>query len=104
MTQSLILEIITTVSNETEARTLAIGGVESGLVACCQMDGPLTSVYRWEGAIQTASEYRLTMKVSMLKKDLCLAWLKSHHPYQTPEVIVRVVETTESYGNWVDGC
>ncbi len=103
MTQSLILEFITTVSNETEARTLAIGGVESGLVACCQMDGPLTSVYRWEGAIQTATEYRLTMKVSMLKKDLCLAWLKSHHPYQTPEVIVRVVETTEKYADWVDG-
>ena len=26
----------------------------------------------------------------------------THHPYQTPEVIVRVVESTEKYADWVD--
>lgn len=98
---SSILEIVTTVSNETEARTLAVGGVESGLVACSQIDGPITSIYRWEGTIQTASEYRVTMKVSVQNKKRCLEWLTTHHPYQTPEVIVRVVESTEKYADWV---
>jgi periplasmic divalent cation tolerance protein len=98
-----ILEIVTTVSNETEARTLAMGGVESGLVACSQIDGPITSIYRWEGAIQTASEFRVTMKVSVQNKKTCLEWLTLHHPYQTPEVILRVVESSEKYADWVDG-
>jgi periplasmic divalent cation tolerance protein len=100
---SSILEIVTTVSNETEARGLAMGSVESGLVACSQIDGPITSIYRWEDAIQTASEYRITMKVSKQKKELCLEWLTSHHPYQTPEVIIRAVESTEKYADWVNG-
>jgi periplasmic divalent cation tolerance protein len=103
MDQPSILEIVTTVSNETEAHAIAIGGVESGFVACAQIDGPITSVYCWENALQTASEYRITMKVSLHKRELCLAWLKSHHPYQTPEILVRVVETTESYADWVNG-
>jgi periplasmic divalent cation tolerance protein len=80
-----------------------VSGVESGLVACSQIDGPITSIYRWKDTIQTASEYRITMKVSIQKKELCLEWLTSHHPYQTPEVIIRVVETTDKYADWVDG-
>lgn len=98
-----ILEIATTVSNETEARALAVSSVESGLVACSQIDGPITSIYRWEGAIQTASEFRVTMKVAVQNKKPCLEWLALHHPYQTPEVIIRVVESTEKYADWVGG-
>ncbi|HTT55864.1 MAG TPA: divalent cation tolerance protein CutA, partial [Opitutaceae bacterium] len=37
----------TTVATAADAARLAHGAVEAGLAACVQVDGPVTSTYRW---------------------------------------------------------
>ena len=52
----------TTVATRSDAERLASGAVTAGLAACVQIDGPMRSIYRWEGKIENSDEFRLTFK------------------------------------------
>lgn len=92
----------TTAPSLEEAETLGRGLVDAGLVACAQVDGPIRSMYRWKGAVETASEYRLTLKFARHREDAVHAWLQAHHRYETPEwVCVAADATSKNYLNWV---
>ena len=43
------LEVITTASTEEEAMRIAESLVTARLAGCVQVEGPVTSVYRWQG-------------------------------------------------------
>lgn len=96
-----IVELVTTVSTAEEAETLARNAVEQRLAACVQIDGPILSVYRWRGSIETASEHRLSLKTTAVKQEMLVAWLIASHPYEQPELLVRQVEACRSYAEWV---
>jgi periplasmic divalent cation tolerance protein len=92
----------TTTASREEAEGLGRGLVEAGLVACAQVDGPITSIYRWEGAVETASEFRLTLKFVGSRQAEVGSWLLAHHSYQTPQwVCVSVDVASKNYLNWV---
>src|SRR2546421_13095537 len=50
--------VASTTDNEQAARALAAGAIDARLGACAQVVGPITSVYRWEGKVQTEQEWR----------------------------------------------
>ncbi|HEY5311203.1 MAG TPA: divalent-cation tolerance protein CutA, partial [Pirellulales bacterium] len=56
------IQVVTTVANADEAQRLARQLVERRLAACVQVTGPVTSTYWWQGAIETATEWRCTVK------------------------------------------
>jgi periplasmic divalent cation tolerance protein len=92
----------TTTASREQAELLARGLVEAGLVACVQVDGPITSVYRWDGAIETAQEFRLTVKFPGAREAEVQAWLHAHHTYETPEwICVSADAVSKNYLNWV---
>ena len=51
----------TTTSNRADADRLATGAVEARLAACAQIDGPITSHYYWEGKLERAEEFRVSL-------------------------------------------
>ena len=58
MNDPIQLVYVTTPDRET-ATSLAALAVEEGLAACGNVGGPITSVFRWEGAVQTGEESTL---------------------------------------------
>lgn len=96
-----IIELVTTVSTAEEADALARQAIEQRLAACVQIEGPIRSVYRWRGSVETAQEHRLSFKTLARKQELLIAWLVSRHPYEQPELLVRRVEACRSYAEWV---
>lgn len=52
----------TTTAKRADADRLACGAVESRLVACAQVDGPVASYYHWEGKLESTEEYRIWFK------------------------------------------
>ncbi|MGH8573573.1 MAG: divalent cation tolerance protein CutA, partial [Gammaproteobacteria bacterium] len=54
--------VTSTTDNADAARALAAGVIEAKLGACAQIVGPITSVYRWEGEVQTEQEWRVEIK------------------------------------------
>jgi periplasmic divalent cation tolerance protein len=89
-------------------RDLAVGIgrelVEDGLVACSQVGGPIRSIYRWEGHVEEAEEWILTLKSSAAVLEALVARLKASHPYDVPEIVATpVVGGDRDYLDWVLG-
>jgi len=49
--------------------------------------GPITSVYRWEGAVQTDQEWRIEIKTASARVADLTDYIKEHHSYDVPEII-----------------
>jgi periplasmic divalent cation tolerance protein len=91
----------TTVETREDAVRMADTLVEERLAACVQIEGPLQSVYRWEGKVVRTEEFRLLVK---FPPELCArleARVLALHPYSTPEWIVFGAEqVAEKYLSW----
>lgn len=96
-----VVEIRTTFSCQDRAAALARRLVDGRLAACVQIDGPVTSVYRWQGAVETAQEFRCTCKTSPARAASCVAAILATHEYATPELIVTVAQASPAYAAWV---
>jgi len=91
----------TTVSTRADADKLARALVESRLAACVQIDGPITSVYSWQNKLETAPEFRLTIKFPSANAPALETWLRANHPYDTPEWLAVPSEiVAEKYLSW----
>lgn len=92
----------TTIDSEHRATELARGAVESRLAACAHIDAPLTAVYRWKEAVESATEWRISYKTTRDRLPALTTWVAQHHSYDVPEWIVLPVETgSPAYLSWV---
>ncbi len=91
----------TTVAKRADADRLAAAAVEAGFAACVQVDGPITSHYRWQGRREQAEEYRLCFKFLPLMAKALEEQVLTAHPYETPEwIVVRAEDVGEKYLSW----
>jgi periplasmic divalent cation tolerance protein len=85
------------------ALRIAHRAVEERLAACVNVGSPVTSVYRWEGKLETTSEVPLVLKTI----ENCAARLQqlvlAEHPYQCPCIeFLPVVGGHADYLRWVN--
>lgn len=83
---SELVHLLTTVESKDDALALAHAAVEARLAACVQILGPITSVYRWQGVVQEASEFLCLLKVTSDGLDGLVSFVRDRHPYDTPEL------------------
>ncbi|WP_236240611.1 divalent-cation tolerance protein CutA [Streptomyces sp. CC228A] len=96
------LTVLTTTDSAANAEELARGAVEARLAACAQVSAPVTSVYRWEGAVETAREWQVLFKTADDRYAALEAYLREHHPYDTPEIIATPVQRgSADYLAWI---
>jgi periplasmic divalent cation tolerance protein len=99
-----IIIVSTTLESREEAEKLARLVVDDRLVACAQISGPITSCYRWQGKVESATEFTLSMKTTIQRLPDLEARLIEHHPYDVPEIISRGLDGVNSeYLDWVYG-
>lgn len=91
----------TTTAQRSDAERLARELIEAGLASCVQVDGPILSVYRWQGKTETTEEYRLMVKLPTNHLARAESYVLAHHPYATPEwVVVQADQVSEKYLSW----
>jgi len=96
------LTVLTTTDAAGKAEALARGAVEARVAACAQISGPVTSVYRWKGAVETAAEWQVLFKTTGARYDALEAYLLEAHDYDTPEIIATpVVRGSADYLRWL---
>lgn len=94
----------TTVESEKDAKKLAKLLLKRRLIACAQILGPITSSYWWQGNLEEAEEYRISMKTFMTCYEELKATIKENHPYETPEIIATTItKVDEDYLLWMQG-
>lgn len=97
-----LLAVMTTTDSAEKAHQLAQGAVEARLAACAQISAPVTSVYHWQNAIETAEEWQVLFKTTPACYDALEAHLTAAHDYETPEIIAMpVVRGNAAYAGWV---
>lgn len=96
-----VVELRTTFSTRHDAVACGNRLVERGLAACAQIEGPLTSVYRWHGVVETAEEFTCRVKTTPAAAAACEAAIRSLHSYDTPEILVSVSYGSVGYAAWV---
>ena len=102
MTSAEYLSVLTTTDSAGKAAELARGVVEARLAACAQIFAPVTSVYRWQGEIETAQEWQVVFKTTSARYDALEAHLLAAHDYDTPEIIATpVVRGSAGYLAWL---
>ena len=97
-----LLIVVTSFASLEDAKKMAHQLIESRLAACVQIQGGMHSIYRWEGKVCEANEVLLSAKTVADKWVDISNFIKSHHPYDLPEVIAYAPEKYEAlYGKWV---
>jgi periplasmic divalent cation tolerance protein len=97
------VQVLTTVGSEQEAELIASSLVEAKLAACVQIAGPVRSRYRWQGAIEEASEWQCLVKTTAAAYPQVEAAIRSMHSYEEPEIIATpIVAGSPGYLTWID--
>src|SRR5258707_13956416 len=88
----------TAVEAEAAGRTL----VERRLAACVNILPGMTSIYRWQGALERGEEAVMIIKTRSSLADEVTKAVKGLHSYETPAILVMPLESVEpSYLGWL---
>ena len=99
--ESIRVVLITAPDSEV-ARAIARRLVEERLAACVNSIPGLTSVYRWQGAVEEADEVLMVVKTCSELLPRLEARLAELHPYETPECVALSVSRVEAgYLAWL---
>ena len=94
--------VISTLPDREQAEKLAHALIEQQLAACVNILPTVTSVYRWQGKVETANETIILIKTTMARYPAVEAAIKAQHPYELPEIIAVPVSTgLPAYLDWV---
>ncbi len=81
---------------------MASAMVEAGLAACANILPGMTSVYRWEGAVQEESETVLILKTRADAFEALSSALRERHPYECPCLVALPIERgSPDYLDWI---
>jgi periplasmic divalent cation tolerance protein len=99
-----IVLILTTVPAGDQGEAIARALVEETLAACVNVLPPMTSIYRWRGAVEREAECQIVIKTTRERIAAIEARVKALHSYDLPEFIVLpVVGGSAGYLEWVRG-
>lgn len=95
--------VLTTTGSQEEARNIANALVRRQLAACVNITGPIESTYRWQGAVENATEWLLIIKTTLAAFDRVRDTIHELHSYELPEcILLDVAGGSAEYLNWID--
>jgi periplasmic divalent cation tolerance protein len=99
------LIIFCTCPNKDAAEKIARLLVETNMAACVNILPGITSIYNWEGQIESAQEHLLLIKARTDYYQRIETTIRDLHPYELPEIIaVPIDRGLPEYLNWIDSC
>ena len=97
-----VVVVLTTVPDRETGERLAGTRVDERRVACGNLVDGVTSIYRWEGAVETARELLLLLKTRHELVPAVFERVAQLHPYEVPELVVLPVDAvSHAYSRWV---
>lgn len=99
-------EMLLVISNFPDRASAALAAdalIADRIAACVNILAECTSIYRWEGKVEHASEVPLLIKTTRAAYPRLESALRELHPYELPELIaVPVTAGLPAYLKWVE--
>ena len=90
-------------ADEAEAERIGRLIVEERLAACVNILGPIRSMYRWKGAVESTNEVAAIFKTSDDRADELIARIAGLHSYEVPCAVTWAIDRIDaSYAQWVE--
>lgn len=97
-----VLIVLTNLPDAESADRLARQLVGQRVAACVNRLAPCVSTYRWQGAVETATEVPLLIKTTRAAYPRLEQAIREGHPYELPEIVAVPVERgLPAYLAWV---
>jgi periplasmic divalent cation tolerance protein len=94
--------VLTTCGSQDEAQRIAKKLVEHRLAACINIVPQIESVYRWQGKVESATEWLLLIKTTAAAFERLRGALMKLHSYDVPECIeVAIEDGSAAYLEWI---
>lgn len=95
--------IYVTCKNTKEAENISKILLQEKLIACANIEPEITSIYEWEGKIETSKETRLILKTTQTNYKKVENLIKQHHSYSTACILqLAVEEGNEEFLSWIE--
>lgn len=97
-----LVVVITNLPDQVSAERLAGNLIERRLAACVNILAPFSSIYRWQGTTEHASEIPLLIKTTRDRYPAVEEAIVALHPYELPEIVaVPTILGLGAYLDWV---
>ena len=98
-----VISVYVLFANAEEAERIGRTVVEERLAACINIIGPVRSLYRWQGAVETSDEIAAILKTSHLEADALITRIAALHSYEVPCIVTWPIDNVlRSYADWVE--
>lgn len=99
-----IVSVYATFATADEAQRIARTVIAERLAACANILAPCHSIYRWQGAIEEATETPAIFKTSRDQADSLIARIAALHSYENPCIVVWPIDKLPvAFAEWVNG-
>ena len=97
-----LLDVWINCADATEAKRVAAAAIEARLAACANVFPPVTSAFRWEGAVQTEEEVALLLHTRSDLFEPLSRLVERVHSYDVPGILgVPVTHVNPAYRDWL---
>lgn len=97
-----IVSVYAVFADAAEAERIARAVVEERLAACANILGPCRSIYRWQGAIEEATEVVAIFKSRAEVAEALVARIAALHSYEVPAIALwPIAGALAAYAAWV---
>lgn len=98
-----VVSVYAVFANAEEAERIGRTVVEERLAACVNILGPVRSIYRWKGGIETAEEVAALFKTHHWDGDALIERISTLHSYEVPCIECWPIDKIlRSYADWVE--
>ena len=95
-------EVVVTAPDAEWLTRLCRSLVDARLAASAHVVAPVTSVYRWDGAVHEATEARAFLRTRLALVDRLVEVVVEQHPYEVPNVTALPIQAgNPSYLDWI---
>src|SRR6478672_4043561 len=99
-----VVSVYVLFADAAEAERIGRTVVEERLAACINILGPVRSIYRWQGAIETSNEVTAILKTSHVEADALMTRIAGLHSYDVPCIVTWPIDKVPAnYAGWVEG-
>jgi len=98
-----VISVYAVFANADEADRIGRQMIEERLAACVNIFAPVRSIYRWQGAVESAEEVAAIFKTTSDSADALITQIAGLHSYAVPCIVSSPVDKIlASYADWVE--